>query len=53
MSSGPSRMESGYVAFGLSAVECHAAQVPVIGSRIGVMTGIVHDGEIAAVVERA
>ncbi len=37
--------EGYYEAFGLSAVECYAVGIPVVASRIGVMTEIVRDGE--------
>jgi glycosyltransferase involved in cell wall biosynthesis len=37
--------EGYYETFGLAAVECFAQSIPVIASRIGVMTEIVEDGE--------
>jgi glycosyltransferase involved in cell wall biosynthesis len=36
--------EGYYETFGMAAVECYAAGVPVIASRIGVMTEVVRDG---------
>ncbi len=37
--------EGYYETFGFSAVECYAAGIPVVASRIGVMNEIVRDGE--------
>jgi glycosyltransferase involved in cell wall biosynthesis len=37
--------EGYYETFGLAAVECFAQSIPVIASRIGVMTEIVEDGK--------
>lgn len=37
--------EGYYETFGMATVECYAAGVPVVASRIGVMTELVHDGK--------